>query len=134
MDEFCDAVIEISKEHDSILITLEGSDGIAIPYRIKERLGEGRTICFNLGVIGWLHDGEERTIYFSTPTSFHLVLTAYHFKVIYVDAYLYREDEPTRDLLNAILEEGSSQVFTFDREKDFEVAWLNTLVKSSNKV
>jgi hypothetical protein len=131
MDEFCDTVIESSKEHDSILIVLDGSDGITIPYRIKGRLEEGRTICFNLGMIVWLHDGEEQTIYFSTPTSCHL--SAYHFEVIYVDADVYREDEPTRELLNPMLEEGSSQVFTFDRENGFVVASVNTLVKSSNK-
>jgi hypothetical protein len=131
MDEFCDTVIESSKEHDSILLLSDGSDGITIPYRIKGRLEEGQTICFNLGMIVWLHNGEERTIYFSTPTSCHL--TAYHFEVIYVDAYVFREDEPTREILNPILEESSSQVFTFDREKDFEVASVNTLVKCSNK-
>jgi hypothetical protein len=132
MDEFCDTVIESSKEHDSILLLSDGRDGMTIPYRIKGRLDEGQTICFiNLGMIVWLHDGEEQTIYFSTPTSCHL--TAFSYEVIYVDAYVFREDEPTREILNLILEEGSSQVFTFDREKDFEVASVNTLVKSSNK-
>jgi len=133
MDEFCDTVIESSKEHDSILILSAGSDGITIPYRIKGRLGEGRVTSFNLGCTAWMHNGEERTIYSSTPTSFHLF--AYLFDVIYVDMRIFVREgyKETRELLNPILEEGNVKVFTFDREKDFEVASVNTLVKSSNK-